>query len=109
MVLVAVGTVGAAAGRSAAGQQSTLFLLDPCAAATLSMSRSHLHLPSSLEQDAQGRVFMWDKAGNIYYDTEDARTGVYMVSGAKLPLPAAAAAFAAAKMTQRTRTRGCTW
>lgn len=34
-----------------------------------------------LKQDAQGRVFMWDRAGNIYYDTEDPRTGVYIVSG----------------------------
>ena len=34
-----------------------------------------------VEQDAQGRVFMWDRAGNIYYDTEDPRTGVYIVSG----------------------------
>ena len=38
---------------------------------------------------------MWDKAGNIYYDTEDARTGVYMVSGAKLLSHAAAAATTA--------------
>lgn len=30
-------------------------------------------------QDSAGRVFMFDKAGNIYYDTEDARTGMYIV------------------------------
>ena len=33
-----------------------------------------------LLQDAAGRVFMFDKAGNIYYDTEDEKLGMYIVS-----------------------------
>lgn len=43
------------------------------------------HLPASPTQDAAGRVFMWDRAGNIYYDTEDPRTGLYIVSDACWP------------------------
>ena len=30
--------------------------------------------------DSQGRVFMFDRMGNIYYDTEDPRLGLYIVS-----------------------------
>lgn len=33
-------------------------------------------------QDAAGRVFMFDKAGNIYYDTGDQRVGLYIVDTA---------------------------
>lgn len=31
-------------------------------------------------QDADGRVFMFDRAGNLYYDTGDKRLGFYIVS-----------------------------
>lgn len=30
-------------------------------------------------QDPSGRVFMFDRAGNLYYDTEDPRTGLLVV------------------------------
>ncbi len=38
-----------------------------------------------VSEDEAGRVFMFDRAGNLYYDTGDKRLGFYIVS----PTPAA--------------------
>ena len=36
-------------------------------------------------QDEEGRVFLFDKAGNLYYDTEDPKLGMYIVRTAAHP------------------------
>ena len=42
-------------------------------------------------QDEAGRLFMFDQRGNLYYDTEDPRLGMYMVSARARTHPASAA------------------
>lgn len=71
-----------------------------CQAPTTSLPTPILTHPNPLQcdQDAAGRVFMWDRAGNIYYDTEDPRTGMYIVSSWGLNVQSAAGLLACAGM-----------
>lgn len=38
-----------------------------------------------VSEDAEGRIFMFDRAGNLYYDTGDRKLGFYIV---RAPIPA---------------------
>ncbi len=58
----------------------------PALQACCATLRPFLSCPAAL-QDPSGRVFMFDRAGNLYYDTEDPRTGLLVV-GALSPLKA---------------------
>ena len=67
---------------------SRLYSLPACCSVPLTLSHTAFALPAALPsapcfahpQDSAGRVFMFDRAGNIYYDTEDPRLGMYIVS-----------------------------
>lgn len=79
------------------------FCLTGCATYTL-------HRPTSPSpQDAAGRVFLFDRAGNLYYDTEDPRLGMYIVSSRFLlgggPSGGAGSGW---DTTQRTLATACT-
>lgn len=41
-----------------------------------------------VSQDVEGRIFMFDRAGNLYYDTGDKKVGFYIVRPPFLLCPA---------------------
>ena len=78
----AAGAAASRARRSAAPLRVALHLrrgsASPCLLPVARPATAARQYPR-LAQDAAGRVFMFDRAGNIYYDTEDPRTGLYIV------------------------------